>query len=60
MEICKLLNHLLKIILFFYNVSSLPRNVVDNIIQQLRNFIIQIFLPQLKNDILEERDNLSE
>lgn len=53
MDILKILNHLLRLILFFYSQPSLPRNVVDKIINLFKNFLVEILFPQLKTDILK-------
>lgn len=56
-----MLNHLLTFILRLYSDPSLPRNVVDIIIEFLDNFLKNVYVPMLRDDILKmlEKENVS-
>ena len=68
MDLNYLLHHILTLILALYGDSSLPRKVVQIVIEHINYFICSIFLPALKNEILkhlegenirdETRDNI--
>lgn len=54
MDIFKVIDALLKIILFLYADPILPRKIVVVIIQMFRNFLLDTFLPELKKNLLKE------
>ena len=46
-------NYIVTFILFFYGDATLPRNIVQNIIDHMDNLIKNIYLPCLKSQILK-------
>lgn len=53
MDTITILNYLLKIILFFYSDSVLPRKVVDDVILLFKCFVVNVLFPQLKVDLIQ-------
>lgn len=51
------MDHLRQVILFFLCNSALPKNAVENIIRLFQSFLINVFLPELKRDILKACKN---
>lgn len=52
MRVIPILNYLLKIILFFYNKSAVPRNIVGLMIRMFKFFIIDVIFEELKSDLI--------
>lgn len=57
MDIFKMLNHLVGVILFFWADPALPRKTVICMVNLLKKFIVEIFLPDLKVNILNSLDH---
>lgn len=47
-----ILNHIVTFILFLYGNASYPRRIVQDFIDYMRDFTVNIFLPSLKSDII--------
>lgn len=53
MELMKVLNHLLSIILYFYADTHYPRKLVQEIVDKIRIFICNALFSSIKDDIIE-------
>lgn len=61
MDFINVINHILTFILCLYGDPNLPRKIVDDVMKFIHDFLISIFVPSLKSDILSilKRENIS-
>lgn len=62
MDLILMINHIITFILLLYGDPNLPRKIIDVVIAFINNFMREVFIPSLKNDILTilEKENIGD
>lgn len=62
MDLTAILNHIVTFILSLYGNPALPRKIVQEVIDHMDDFISNVYIPSLKNDVLEvlKNENISD
>lgn len=52
MDLVMILNHILKFLLSLYANPNLPRKIVQDFVNYMKEFLNDMYIPSLKNDII--------
>lgn len=61
MDYLMIMNYILTFILKLYADPGLPRNIVQIVISFINNFLVEVFIPSLRKDIISllEKENIN-